>query len=559
MKKYLNKVLISACVLLLPVISYLILGPLEVFFGNAKDFAFSYSDFLGVFLMAAAIVLVAGGLLLAVLPQKINGLFLSVILGVGVASYIQNMFMNIKLSENDGSPMDWSTLGNFPIVNLLIWILVLAAILVLYLKIKDKALLLCGISGFLSLIQLVAVVSLFLMSSPPAVEANELHMHGDKQFNLSAEDNIVVFVLDTFGNTKIENLLLEDPDALEGLEDFTYYSNMDCGYYTTFPSVTHYLTGIDFDFEANSVEWMRSAWNSERADLFYDKLHDMGYTCNLYSDGSFEVTGEMQNLYGKFDNVQAAKTKVDQKKLIRLLGKISTYCYVPYVIKPYFEVLTQEFGGVVSLVDAVNPIYDNPKFYDQLISQKLSVDDTMDKTFVIQHLFGLHAPYTTGRNAEFVEESTVEETTQGLIYLVNEYLDQMKQLGVYDDATIIIMADHGGWWANDPQPIFMIKQPRETNDVMPVNAAPVSLSDFQSTILTIIGSNDEVFGTSIFDWNEKDTRERTVYMRMDDPSMPVVPGSYFNAYYGFTYSTDKHELIEKMYGSPEIIKSATPW
>ena len=271
------------------------------------------------------------------------------------------------------------------------------------------------------------------------------------------------------------------------------------------------------------------------------------------------ITGDTQNLYGKFDNVQPAKTKVDQSRLLDLLRKISVYRYFPYVLKPYFEVLTYEFDDVVSLVDVSDPIHDNAGFYSQMMEQSLSVDNKMKKAFVIQHLFGIHAPCTTGSHGEFVEEATLMETMQGLFFMIEEYIDQMKALDLYDDATIIIMADHGSWEGGDTQPIFMIKMPNQTHDVMPVNAAPVSLDDFQATIMSVIGREDEVFGTSIFDWQEGDTRERTVYMRKNIDSMPKVSGSYFNAYYGYSYTTDKNELNEKISKGPEIVKSATPW
>lgn len=44
-KDYMRGVLTNMCVLLLPVLTYLILGPLEVYFGNTKNLDISYFDF----------------------------------------------------------------------------------------------------------------------------------------------------------------------------------------------------------------------------------------------------------------------------------------------------------------------------------------------------------------------------------------------------------------------------------------------------------------------------------------------------------------------------------
>ena len=559
MKKYMSRVVTSVLVLALPIISYIILGPLEVYFGNTKDFAFTHSDFLVPLLIAAALVLVVGSFCVSLLPEKVHGFVMALLLGVGVASYIQNMFMNIKISEVNGDPLDWSSLGNFPIINLLIWIAILAIVMVLYLKLKNRIKMLRGVSSFLCIIQVVGVLSLLLTGAPVQNDLSSIQIDGRSQFDLAEEENIVVFVLDTVGNTRVENMLKENPNLLAGFEDFTYYNNADCHYYTTFPSVTHFLTGAEFDFDANSPEWLYNAWNSERAQLFYEKLHEAGYNCNFYIKPSYEDIGQIQNLYGKFDNVSPAKKQVDQQRLLKLFWKISIFRNLPYVLKAPFEVLTYEFDNVVSYVDLVSPITSNTEFYKQMTTQGLAADETMEKAFSVYYLFGVHAPYTTGVHAEEMAEATPEETIQGLLYIMQEYMNQMKSLDLYDDATIIIMADHGGWWENDTQPIFMIKKQNETSDTMRVTSAPVSLDDFQATILSVAGCASDGFGTSIFDWKDGDTRERTVYMRVNDDTMPSVEGSSFNAYYGYSYTTDKQELAEKVNGAPEILKSATTW
>ena len=57
-------------VVLLPIISYLCLGPLEIYYGNVKDFSFTLTDFLlPLFGIAAAAFLVIVAVLL-LLPEK---------------------------------------------------------------------------------------------------------------------------------------------------------------------------------------------------------------------------------------------------------------------------------------------------------------------------------------------------------------------------------------------------------------------------------------------------------------------------------------------------------
>lgn len=557
--KYLDKVKESCVIVLLPIISYLILGPLEIYAGNRKDFAFQYSDFFWIFLIIGVLLWIGISLLIATLPEKVNKYINAVILGIGVASYIQNMFMNIKLSENDGSPMRWEELKSFTIINLIIWIVILAGILALSIFLKKYwNYISIGAAGFLSLIQLVAVVSL-LIPGRVDKEVSNLQMAGDEQFHVAASNNIIVFVLDTYGNVQYENTIQEFPEADDFLKDFTYYNNTDCHYYCTFPSMTHMLTGKEFEFDTSSEKWLSDAWNSEKANAFYEQLRNHGYTCNIYSNEVGYVYGDVANLYGKYDNIRPLEQEVDTILLVKRLGKMSIYRYVPYVLKPYFEVLDKDYSNVVSYKEGQMPIDDNAEFYSALTTIGLSKDTSMENALIIQHLFGTHLPYTTSETAQKVEESTAEETGSGLLTIVEEYLNQMKELGIYDNATIIITADHGSWYGGDVQPIFFIKQANEVHDEMRISTAPISLDDFQATILSIIDEDYTDYGTSIYDWNDGDERERHVYMRITDENYPDVAGSSFNVYYGYGYMTDKNELNEKVSEGPEEILPATTW
>lgn len=547
-------------VILLPVVSYFLLGPLEIYFGNQKDFAFKYSDFFWLFLLLSVSVLMLGSLIIALLPEKVNRILSALILGIGVASYVQNMFMNIKLSEVNGAPMDWTSLGNFPTINGIIYCGIVVVIVVLSLMLeKYWNAISMGSAAFLSAVQLVAVISLLVTAPAKTSDTTDLQESGEKQFKVASESNIIVFILDTFGNTQIEQIQEIYPDALDGLKDFTYYNNADCHYYVTFPSMTHMLTGLEFDFDMSAPKWLQKAWTSPKANTFFETIRDVGYERNLYSLETGYVYGDMSNLEGKFDNILPMKQIVHKWQLLKKMGKLSIYRYVPYFVKPYFEVVTKDFSTVTDIEEGRSVVDDNGEFYQVLVNEGLSVDEKMEKAFIIQHLFGVHKPYTINADAQIVEESTMTETGMGLITIVNEYLQQLKELNVYDKSTIIITADHGAWYGGDTQPIYFIKKRNETHDGILMNSAPISADDFQATILSILEKDYSEYGTSIYDWNEEDERERTVYMPMIDEEYPAVEGSVFNVYYKYSYFGDKKELNQKVANGPEEVLPAASW
>jgi len=104
---------------------------------------------------------------------------------------------------------------------------------------------------------------------------------------------------------------------------------------------------------------------------------------------------------------------------------------------------------------------------------------------------------------------------------------QFKELGIYDDSTIIFMSDHGAHrdrvLSNGSSPIFIVKQPGESHDSIQFNNAPVSLEDFMGTIAVNAGLSDPgQYGTSVYDFKEGDERVRYTYERLYDKRLPVV-------------------------------------
>lgn len=548
-------------IVLLPIVSYGILGPLEIYFGNPQDLQFQYTDFLGYFVVICLAVWLLVSATIAALPEGVGNVICALVLGFGVASYLQNMFMNVKLIESDGGPMDWEPLRSYTFINWVIWVFIILAVLCIELYSKKYwNTISVAVSGVLCGMQLVAVFFLLITAKP--IDNNLeifFSLSGEKQLSVAPNDNIIVFILDSAGNTSLDRTLEVYPDALDGLHDFTYFNNADCHYYFTYPSVSHMLTGEDLDFEMKSLDWLDEVWASERTINFWGELHNSDYTCNIYSDETYYVYGGSKNLVGKFDNLISLDSKLNNKKLIKLLAKMSAYKYVPYVIKPFYEVLTNEYNYVIDYFGEVRFVTDNGGFYQQLTDYELSIDSDMKNAFIIQHINGMHKPFKLYENAQTKEMgiTTAEENMKGLTVILEEYLNQLRDLGVYDSATIIITADHGLWNDSDFQPIFFIKRQDETHEEVQVNTAPISLDDFQATILDVLGKDYSQYGTSIYDWSEGSLRDRTVFRKSTDNDWPKVTGS--SVYCGYTYSTDKEELKRKIEEDrPDVIIKSAP-
>ena len=102
--------------------------------------------------------------------------------------------------------------------------------------------------------------------------------------------------------------------------------------------------------------------------------------------------------------------------------------------------------------------------------------------------------------------------------VVYEYLDQLKELGLYEEAAIIITADHGqqtefveseGKPDKTLMPTIMVKMPGEHHDSINFNEAPVSHAEYLATVAKAAGLDWKQYGNTLEEAPEIDEKERT--------------------------------------------------
>lgn len=538
MKNYKKKLKISLAFTLLPILLYGILGPLEIYAGNADEFIFILKDFFWVFLGISLVLWLLGSVVLAFLPEKIENVFCAVIFIISILSYIQNLFLNIQLMNMNGSSMDWGSMHKTMTNNLLIWVALAFILTVIPFVLKKQyQRIYMGITLFISAVQIITVISLLITTLPITYRQKTVSAEG--QLDVAPGSNVIVLLFDSLYNTQFEETMSEHPEIAESLKDFIYYDNADCHYNFTFPSLAHMMTGVEYDCTMDPEEWRIACWHEERSDNFYNMLHDLGYECDLYSYGYIHKSvGPIENIEHIIANVTETIPVIDYRLLYIELEKMTIYKYVPYILKPRFEVQDYVIHDIALWEDNEVP-HENGDFYRVLTEEGLSVNALLENKFSIIHLAGLHEPWLTHADGTQSEEITgLSETSEGIAVIIREYLEQLQNLegGIYDNATIIITADHG-INRNTPQPVYFIKPPHTMQEKMQITSAPISHDDFQATVLTCIGQDATGYGTSVFDWKEGDQRTREYWF----PADRVVDGS--RGFYVYTYHTDRYELM----------------
>ena len=143
--------------------------------------------------------------------------------------------------------------------------------------------------------------------------------------------------------------------------------------------------------------------------------------------------------------------------------KLVAFRYLPQPLKKYFIFYSEDMKSDLEVV--VNDEYKmfsdkNAEFYDNISNIDIG---TSDSRFTMYHLEGTHPPfYMTKDFTETSTETSIEDEARGMMVLINRFIARLKEIGIYDNSVIFIMADHG--YIDYRQcPLLMIKGRNESH------------------------------------------------------------------------------------------------
>lgn len=486
-------------VLLLYFVTIVIYTPNELYLNNASDFPMSYWYFFWKLLLAGGIVtffLLTGMLLY--LNQKHMKLYRTLLFAFLTIGYIQGLFLNGSMGILDGTVNN--VYSNFTLYfNLGVWILLIGMIHIFSWKKYDAAQkLMKVISIWVILIQIVSLGTMIITSKNTSPKS-EMTLTTEGMNEIGSKNNIIVFVLDKFDGSYVDEIIEEDPDFLQPLNDFTFYQNAVSEFCPTYDSIPFLLTGTEF-IEDSSVDYVQYAY--EKGNLLAD-ISDCGYDIGVYTHKRY-VAEEMKSIITNYE--EGVKRTCTMRDLFSLMTQCSRYKMAPFAAKRYYIYDTSDIALLVVSDRIVNIENDLP-FYHQLTEKGLQVSQSdAEGTFRFIHMHGAHPPYTMTEDFQYIEydnrrdESWGNSISQwkGAVKIVYEYIRQLKELGKYDDSFIIITTDHGvtnalsdtdGSMLEISYPILFVKEPYETHEYMVENQAPVCHADIITTIRKQLGMN----------------------------------------------------------------------
>jgi hypothetical protein len=376
------------------------------------------------------------------------------------------------------------------------------------------------VSIWLVLIQVVSLGTL-IITTDNVEDKGGWELTTEGMLDISQNGNILVFVLDKFDGRIMDEILEDNPDFLEPLNDFTYYTNATSEFYPTACSIPYLLSGTEYDEENSSY----ASYACQGDDVLIKRLYEKGYDIGLYTLNYNAIEPLKDIISNSKEGVVRTCNTMD---LASLMIQTSKYKMSPFISKDYFIYDTTDVTQLTATDDITNIDNDLP-FYKRLTSKGLSINEGLaGGAYKFYHMHGAHSPFIMTDEFQSIDYDARREDSwgdnlsqsRGAMKIVYEYISQLKQLGAYDASTIIITADHGtagkvvkdnGESIQQSLPIMFVKMPYDSSDEIVISEAPVAHEDLISTIRNVSGIDSKA--RVITDYSEDDDRVRISRVR----------------------------------------------
>lgn len=433
-------------------------------------------------------------LLLAVLPRRAFPWGQGVLLGLGVAALLQGNGLNADYGALNGQAIVWEDYTVYGLINTALW----AGILFICLSLRQwkrfgalcvvlPCLLAVGEGGWIA----------YRAAQAPTPQT-ETYLSQEGLYTVGTEENLLVLVLDSVDVDQFAQALAEDPDLSRRLEGFTWYRNAMGLSDPTKYGLPALLTGQAYTQPVDYAGFIAAAY----ADApLYTMLAGDVWDARFFTDSRYVSLDA-----GVVDNLAREELAVnDPAGLTRDLLRLCAFRYAPHFLKPQLWMYSNVFLPYAQAQG--EPVYEvtDPAFDARLREEGLEA--TVERAFRLIHLTGMHPPYTMDADCQYQAQGvTAQEQMRGCLRLAEDYLEQLRALGVYDRSAVLILADHGTETVH--RPLLLLKRPGDTGE-MAVNDAPVSYADLPATYVALLTGAQA--GTELWSIPQGQARTRLYY------------------------------------------------
>lgn len=580
----LHKSLWAFLAIALPITVFL---PAQIHGSNVYDFNLAFSEHVVDLLLIGLSLSAALSLFLGLLPGDWHRRLVSLAIGVALAVWVQGQLLVWNYGVLDGTSPDWSQFPEAAVVDSIVWLIIPTLALLFSRAVYSQA-----IAAALALILIQAVP--LVMDWPDESDISGFHRYqfdDAQKFSFSQRENVIVLMLDAFQADIFNDILLEEPELAETFEGFTYFRNALAGYSKTYPSVALMLSGRWYENDRPIQDFVKQSFKQDSLPAL---LRHAGWRVDLFPHVKrvVHVSPEIaSNARPVFD---CSTVRAESGKLLDLgLFRASPHWLKPLWLNEYDWQLTRALAALCDSsehsVSAAQPIdpgeaprSESPHAAVRFIENARSLSSAAfeQRAFKFYHLMIPHAPFSLD---EDLNVSRLPRGAEGFrrqsrsaVELVEQLIEALKAAGVYDDALIVVVSDHGGGEYVDqvnlndlpdglltgllPEnadipgrhlasglPLLLVKRPGDTG-ALSISDAPVSLGDLAATMGQMLHLQRDFPGSDMFTLDEDQARSRRyLFFEFDGWRSSYLPDMIEYSVEGFSWDPNNWRRTGRLF------------
>ena len=546
-------------------------GPFTIYHNNPGEFSVSFFSLIGPLLLAlvfSAAALVGLGF---VVPRRWFPTHVALLFGSGFLLWLQGNVLvgNYGLLEADA--IDFGEQAWRAPWEIGLWIVVLLLAASFARRVVEI--------GPLASQALIALQALLLLVSvfQPAGELDGQVVQWDDPpreiYEFSKNQNVIHIVLDSFQSDVFREIVEADRERFDReFDGFVFFVDNAGAFPTTSVSMPAMLTGSLYRNEQPVEEFRQIAF--EQGSML-NRLAGNGYEVDVVTmerlssakdwllperlaDGSLadEPVTSFYKLPKSFTSY-----RVHRRLIAAFLVDISLFRHLPHPFKPWvYNNQRWRLRGAYSPELGFSPTSVRAFLGD--FGERVNVSREAP-VYKLLHLIIPHAPVVLDADCVFVDVRQFSRTTyrgqaRCAVKLLAEFLDRLRQAGIYDRSLIIVSSDHGngleprglsasnggedGSFGADPRTritvgdarvnlakmigramALLVVKPPSSRGPLTMSTAPTSIADIPATVFDLLGLHHEFPGEPAFKLEPNAARRRTY-----SAYAGRFPRSYFN-------------------------------
>ena len=474
--------------------TFCIFAPIDLFFTASNELWFSLGDLLPGILFFAFCVFVLVTVLAAVLPPKASVVFRAVVYAVSFLLYLQGNVLVIDFGTLNGAEINWGQYTVPMILDAMLWMVVIGLFIFLFFRFRKKFRRIVEIVSVILLVTQIVSLGVFLVRMDTKTE--DAFLSTEKLYTVSKTDNTIVFILDAFDSGLMQTLVETNREEIDSsFAGFVYYHNTVGGATRTRYAIPYILTGKTNDTGDTYAEYIRQSY---KESPLFAVLGSGEYNTGFYTEAPY-VDREQEKAIDNLSTGQKLKP-TSRLGLAGTMMKMTAFKYMPFALKPAFWMYTKDFEQWKAVEGGKKKAYklNDIQFYENLLDNHLSKKGSLPG-FRFIHLNGAHGPYVMDENMQAVahEVGSAEKQGLGALRIVSKYLDDLKELGIYDNSTVFVMADHGDR-DYEQNPLFMVKR-KNADQGFRISEEPISYCDVPAMLSDALQGELDIEGNYIAD------------------------------------------------------------